>query len=307
MGRRLTAQLEDIFVELGVSDGQQKNSSSDSADEIRTRVLSWFSVRMRDLPWRHERDPWKILVSEIMLQQTSVNRVMAAWHRFVETFPTVQACAEVELGDVLRMWQGLGYPRRARNMHAAARMIVSDFDGSVPSSVDELLTLPGIGPYTARAVVAFAFEGEAAVVDVNVARVLRRLVGRSLRSAETQMLADVLLPRGQSWAWNQALMDLGATVCRRRPMCELCPVQSACRWHGSGPDPAEPASPIRRVSFEGSGRQARGRLLKALIAGPVSVDVVSSIMDRPEDVAAELVQSLVQEGLIRCTDDCLHL
>ena len=155
-----------------------------------------------------------------MLQQTGVQRVIPKWLAFLDAFPTPAACAAVPLGDVLRLWQGLGYPRRARNLHAAAGAVVERHGGAIPATLDELLALPGIGGYTARAVLAFAFEADAAVVDTNIARVFARLHGRRLTAREVQALADDALEIGESWTWNQALMDLGATVCTARsPLC----------------------------------------------------------------------------------------
>ena len=143
-------------------------------------LLSWGLPRLRDLPWRHTRDPWAVLVAEVMLQQTQTRRVIPKWSAFIEAFPTFPDCAAAPLGEVLRLWQGLGYPRRARDLHAAAVMIDTDLEGRFPDTLDGLRALPGVGPYTARAVLAFAFESDAAVVDTNVARVLARVAGGRL-------------------------------------------------------------------------------------------------------------------------------
>lgn len=276
-------------------------------DDLHARVFAWVTPRLRQLPWRDERDPWKILVSEIMLQQTSVQRVLGKWEAFIAEFPEVRTCAEAELGDVLRMWQGLGYPRRARNLHRAARVIVSEHAGRVPKSLDDLISLPGVGPYTARAVMAFAFEDDAAVVDTNIARVMRRLTGEGLSARSTQVAADELLPEGESWLWNQAMMDLGATVCKPRPLCAQCPVEHLCQWRGVGPDPAERPASTRQARFEGSDRQARGRLMKALVSGPVDIGEVTEAMGRSQDISMRLVEALLDEGLIRRSGDVLHL
>ncbi|MEO7369254.1 MAG: hypothetical protein ABIZ69_00220 [Ilumatobacteraceae bacterium] len=168
--------------------------------------------RLRDLPWRRTRDPWAILVSEVMLQQTQALRVIPRWQAFIEVYPTPAACAAAPLGDVLRLWQGLGYPRRARNLHAVAGRIVEL--GRFPSTIDELIALPGIGHYTARAVLAFAFEQDVAVVDTNIARVLARVAGHRLTAKQAQADADGALAVGDSWAWNQCIMELGAMLCR---------------------------------------------------------------------------------------------
>lgn len=280
---------------------------SSDRDDLHARVFAWVAPRLRQLPWRDERDPWKILVSEIMLQQTSVHRVLGKWEDFIAAFPTTHVCAEAELGDVLRMWQGLGYPRRARNLHSAARVIVSEHAGEVPRALGELMALPGVGPYTARAVMAFAFEDDAAVVDTNIARVLRRMTGEGLSARSTQVVADELLPNGESWLWNQAMMDLGATVCKPRPLCAQCPVEDLCRWRGVGVDPAERPASARQARFEGSDRQARGRLLKALVSGSILISDAAVVMGRTSDISMRLVDALVDEDLIRRSGDVLHL
>lgn len=279
----------------------------DAREDVHEAVFSWVAPRLRQLPWRDVRDPWKVLVSEVMLQQTSVQRVLGKWSEFVERFPTVFDCARSEQGEILRIWQGLGYPRRARNLHLCAQAIVSDFDGTVPDTVEALMSLPGIGPYTARAVVAFAFEGDTAVVDVNVARVLKRVAGQPLSPRAMQDLADALLPEGEAWLWNQAIMDLGAAVCRPRPVCDDCPLRIACRWRGEGEDPARISASMRQGRFEGSDRQARGRLMKALVEREVALEDVAAVMGRPMDDARVLAAGLVEEGLIGITEGWLHL
>lgn len=276
-------------------------------EDVRSSVLSWVAPRLRQFPWRDERNPWRILVSEVMLQQTSVGRVIGKWQEFVEAFPTPSVCAQADLAEILCIWQGLGYPRRARNLHESAKIIVSEFAGVVPSTVEELIGLPGVGPYTARAVVAFAFEGEAAVVDTNVGRVLRRLVGRPLGAREVQIVADLFLPEGEAWLWNQAMMDIGAVVCRPRPSCAECPLSHCCLWHGEGPDPCVSATARGQPRFEGSARQARGLLMKALVSGPVRVEDVPSVMNRSPDIAVELMSALVDEGLIRRIENTVVL
>ena len=163
-----------------------------------------------------------------MLQQTQVPRVVPRWHAFLERFPTPEACAAAPLGDVLREWQGLGYPRRARNLHATAQRVVEL--GGFPRTLDGLLALPGIGSYTARAVMAFAFELDAAVVDTNIARVYARVAGERLTPKRVQAMADAAAPLGDAWVWNQCLMDLGAVLCRpTNPGCDECPVAAAVR------------------------------------------------------------------------------
>ena len=240
-----------------------------------------------------------------MLQQTQVPRVVPRYESFMRRLPTPAACAAAPVGDVVRLWAGLGYNRRAVNLHRAAIAIVAGHDGTVPADLEALMALPGVGPYTARAVLAFAFELDHGVVDTNAARVLARTEGRSLASAEAQSRADGLVPTGHAWDWNQAMLDLGATVCTKRsPKCGLCPVADACAWHRSGlsaPDPAEGSAgvPGRQSTFAGSDRQGRGRIVDAIRQRGVSDDVVASVAGWPDDPvrARRVADSLVRDGL----------
>ncbi|MFT7395073.1 MAG: A/G-specific adenine glycosylase [Candidatus Azotimanducaceae bacterium] len=265
-------------------------------------VLAWGLSRMRDLPWRNERDPWRILVAEVMLQQTQVERVIPKWFAFLDAFPTPRECAAAPLGDVLRLWQGLGYPRRARNLQATAAFVVEHHDGSLPDRLENLLALPGIGPYTARAVLAFAFERDVAVVDTNIARILARTAGERLTPKAAQERADAAVPLGDGWAWNQVIMDLGAGLCRPTPTCAECPLAASCAWSAAGhpdPDPAIGSAGVsgQQARFEGSRRQARGKVLKALNNGA-----------RPAaDFDRHIVNSLLADGLIEQSGTTLTL
>jgi len=239
-----------------------------------------------------------------MLQQTQVGRVVPRYERFVATWPDANACARAPLGDLLAVWQGLGYPRRCRNLHETAKVVVMRHGGDVPDSIDALLALPGIGDYTARAVQSFAFCRDVGPVDTNVSRVLSRWLGESLGRAALQTHADGLVPTGRSWEWNQSMMDFGATICTARaPRCASCPVKEHCAWRrGLGEDPAArsvgASHPQRR--FEGSNRQARGRLLRALVEGPVRESEVAAAMGLADDAprAASLLESLLADGLV---------
>ncbi|HLL02112.1 MAG TPA: A/G-specific adenine glycosylase [Myxococcaceae bacterium] len=202
---------------------------------IRGPLLAWYDRERRDLPWRRTRDPYAIWLSEVMLQQTQVATVIPYWQRFLTRFPTVEALAAAPLDDVLAAWKGLGYYSRARNLHRAAQEIVSRFGGRLPSTADELLTLPGFGRYTAGAVASIAFGEQAPLVDGNVARVLSRLFeveglpGDRTREAQLWTLATGLVRGERPGDFNQALMEHGATVCRpESPLCLLCPVRGAC-------------------------------------------------------------------------------
>lgn len=273
-------------------------------DDAVGAVLSWGLPRLRDLPWRRTRDPWAVLVSEVMLQQTQVTRVEPKWREFMSAFPTPARCAAAPLGDVLRLWQGLGYPRRAQALHAAAVQIAAD---GFPDDLVRLMALPGVGRYTARAVLAFAFERDAAVVDTNIARVYARVAGRRLSAGEVQTAADAALPKGEAWAWNQCLMELGAVVCRPHPDCTSCPLQSWCVYRGSGPDPAVGSAGVSRVQgrFEGSVRQARGRLLKALTVGSLATHELAAVIAHP--LADEVLESLCRERLVVRDGDRVRL
>lgn len=269
-------------------------------------LLAWADEAHRDLPWRRTRDPWAVLVSEAMLQQTQVARVVPKYHAFLERFPTPAACAAARQGEVVTHWAGLGYNRRAVQLHRAATAIVAEHAGAVPDTLTELLALPGVGPYTARAVLAFAFEQDAAIVDTNVARVLARRAGRSLRPTEVQAAADAWLPAGAAWAWNQGMLDLGAGCCTpRNPNCPDCPVAAGCAWSEAGrpePDPAVGSAGVSggQSRFEGSDRQGRGRLVEALRQGPVAAADLAAVMGWPGDEArAERVAAgLVAEGMV---------
>ncbi|GAC1313782.1 MAG: hypothetical protein NVSMB12_05920 [Acidimicrobiales bacterium] len=264
---------------------------------FREALLEWAPEGWRELPWRRTRDPWGVLVSEVMLQQTQVARVVPKWRGFIERWPTAAACAADPPGDVVRAWAGLGYNRRALNVHRCAVAIVERHGGDIPDDLDALVALPGIGAYTARAVLAFAFGRDVGILDVNAARVMARAVtGRLTRPKEAQAVADGLVPAGRSWEWNQAVLDLGATVCTaRRPRCDRCPLATACAWGGVGPDPAA-AGVGRQRAFAGSDRQGRGLLLDALRRGPV-VDRASACGWSDDPVRADRVAALlVQEG-----------
>ena len=270
-------------------------------------LLTWSARTRRDLPWRHTRDPWAILVSEVMLQQTQVPRVIPKYQAFLDRFPSASQCAAAPVADVVRAWAGLGYNRRAVNLHRAAVAVVERHGGGFPNDLDALMALPGVGPYTARAVLTFAFGRDVGIVESNTGRVLARVAGRPLTQAEGQRFADALVPEGEGWAWNQAMIDLGATVClRRAPKCAECPVASDCGWH-RGPDPAAPAN--KQSTFAGSDRQGRGRLVDAMRLAPVSVDRIPDAAGWPDDPARahRAADTLIADGLAVEVDGALRL
>jgi A/G-specific adenine glycosylase len=258
-----------------------------------------------------------VLVSELMLQQTQVSRVAPRWADFLDRFPTPGTCASASVGDVVRAWAGLGYNRRAVSLHRTAVVVVERHDGCLPDDLPALLALPGVGPYVARAVLAFAFEADVGVLDTNTARVLARAVaGRRVGTrAEAQAMADSLVPAKTGWAWNQALLDLGALVCtRRRPGCGRCPLarqaegeRGSCRWEAAGrpaPDPVEGSAGVagRQGPFAGSDRQGRGRMVAALRHAPVPASdlaLAAGWSATEGDVlrARRIADSLVADGL----------
>ncbi len=207
------------------------------ADLFRRRLIAWFRRHGRDLPWRNSRDPYQVLVSEFMLQQTQVGRVREYYPRFLKRFPTVRALAEAPPARVREEWQGLGYYRRAANLYHLARTIMREHEGRIPRDVGTLRALPGVGPYTAGAVATFAFEAAVPAVDTNVARVLRRAFHPRLPAGARGIrrlwdTAAHLLPRRgkAAWAFNQGIMELGALVCTARvARCGICPVSAVCR------------------------------------------------------------------------------
>jgi A/G-specific adenine glycosylase len=203
---------------------------------LRRQLLRWYDQNKRDLPWRKDRDPYHVWLSEIMLQQTRVAAVIDYYQRFLKKFPTIDALASSRLDSVLAAWSGLGYYRRARALHAAARKIVKECGGEFPQTAKNLRALPGIGRYTAAAIASIAFNEPAAVVDGNVERVLQRLTGESLRKEQVWAIAEALLSRSRPGDFNQAVMELGATVCLPRgPMCLMCPLSAICHTKGEIP------------------------------------------------------------------------
>ncbi len=284
--------------------------------EVQDALTRWADGARRDLPWRRTRDPWAVLVSELMLQQTQVPRVVPRFGLFMTRFPTPAATAAASVAEVVRAWAGLGYNRRAVSLHRAATAIVADHGGEVPARLAGLLALPGVGPYTARAVLAFAFEADVGVVEVNSARVLARAVaGRPISAAHAQDLADRLVPAGGGWAWNQAMLDLGATVCTRSaPACDRCPLRELCAWTTAGkpePDPSVGSAGYGRAqsTFPGSDRQGRGRLVGALRRAPVALVDVAWAAGWPSEPerARRVADELVTDGLAVVVGGALHL
>jgi A/G-specific adenine glycosylase len=250
-------------------------------------LLRWYDAGRRDLPWRRTRDPYRILVSEVMLQQTQVARVVPYYERWLEAFPDAAALAAAPVSEVLRCWSGLGYNRRALALQRACAVVAAD---GWPGDAAGLRALPGVGEYTAAAVASFAFGERVAVVDTNVRRVLSRWDGVDRGTAALRERAAELLPRTRVADWNQALMELGATVCTARsPQCGVCPVGRCASRGAVGPPAARRAKQSR---FEDTDRFVRGRLLAALVAGEAPDG------DWSPERHERAVAGLVRDGLV---------
>jgi A/G-specific adenine glycosylase len=273
------------------------------AGPMRAAVLDWYRERGRPLAFRRTTDPWAILVSEVMAQQTQAARAAEAWERFLVEFPSPAALAAASPADVLRAWRGLGYNRRALALRNAAIDIVERHGGRVPSDLAALDALPGVGPYTARAVAALAFGLQVGAVDTNVRRVLgRALYDKTPSTVEIQRAADEIVPVDGPGEWTHALMDIGATRCRsRNPRCAACPVQPWCRYAARGEGSVTPAR-VRRAagSFESTSRWLRGRILDRLRdASPGAWVTFDGAIGPHESVAvASALRALAHEGLI---------
>ncbi|MBI2781569.1 MAG: A/G-specific adenine glycosylase [Chloroflexi bacterium] len=266
-------------------------------------VLDWYAANGRDLAFRHTTDPWAILVSEVLAQQTQAARAAEAWTRFMAEFPTPAAVAAASPATVIRAWRGLGYNRRAVALRNAAILIVQEHGGRVPDTLDALVALPGIGPYTARAVLAIAFNRPVAALDVNIRRVIgRALLASNVKPLELQALADGLVPDGQAAAWTHALMDVGAAFCRPHdPRCGECPLRTSCRYAAT-PEPKAglATNPGAKPSakFASTTRWLRGRILDRLRDAPGWLNFDDGIGSHSRaDVHASLSR-LAIEGMI---------
>ncbi|HET8599154.1 MAG TPA: A/G-specific adenine glycosylase [Segeticoccus sp.] len=281
--------------------------------DLHARVLDWYAVHSRDLPWRApDASPWAVFVSEVMLQQTPVARVEPVWREWLTRWPEPAALAAESPGEAVRAWGRLGYPRRALRLHQAARAMVERHGGQVPDTLEELRALPGVGDYTAAAVASFAFGLQCAVVDTNVRRVHARAVAGSgeaapsLNRAERE-LADRLLPDDAETArrWNVGVMELGALVCTARsPRCADCPLLDRCGWHLAG-RPAYTGPAKRGQRWAGTDRQVRGRLLAVLrdSAEPVPAERLHEVWTTDPVQRERCLDGLVADGLVDPLED----
>lgn len=279
-----------------------------AGDRLGQQVADWYAAGHRELPWRHPGYPaWGILMSEFMLQQTPVARVIPHLAEWLSRWPTPADLAAVPTGEAVRAWGRLGYPRRALSLHGAATAIAERHGNRVPSDVDELLALPGVGPYTARAVAAFAYGVRTPVVDTNVRRVLARALGGQAepgppRTGRDLAAMDAILPLDPARALltNAGAMELGQTVCTARaPRCEECPLAGACAWRAAGYPDYEGARAPRQKRYEGSDRQVRGLILRELRAAdiPVPADTVATLWPDAEQLERAL-SGLLRDSLV---------
>jgi A/G-specific adenine glycosylase len=281
-----------------------KGSPSAGAREA---LLDWFACARSDYPWRrHRNDPYAVLVSEVMLQQTQATRVAERFPVFLARFPTVHALAAARPGDVLRVWAGLGYNRRALALHRAARSVVQRSDGRLPHEPDRLVELPGVGPYTAAAVASIAFGRAVAAVDTNVRRVIARV---SFGTDPALVEPSRIRSAAESWVdptapgdWNEAVMDLGRTTCIREPRCGVCPLARACRYRAASTPPPRSGPTILAPAFEGSSRQLRGAIVRSLTErrAASASELGRAVGRKPADVAAAIA-GLERDGLVERT------
>jgi len=275
---------------------------------MQAAVLRWYAAHGRDLAFRSTSEPWAVLVSEVMAQQTQATRAADAWTGFLARYPTPATMAAAAPAEVIRAWRGLGYNRRALALQRAARVIVDEHDGRVPDDLDALVRLPGVGPYTARAVLAIAFGRPVAALDVNIGRVLGRAFGIDAGSARhRQAAADTLVPTDRAADWTHALMDVGAMCCRpAEPRCDECPLRTWCRYASGAPTTAsartrKPTS----APFPATTRWLRGRILDRLrdARDDAWVRFDSEIGEHPLAAVREALDSLAADGMIDLDHD----
>ena len=275
--------------------------------DARAALLDWYDVSGRSLAFRATRDPYAILVSEVMAQQTQISRVVPAWEAFMTRFPTIEALADATPADVLRAWQGMGYNRRALNLQRAARVVVAEHGGRLPADLPSLERLPGIGPYTARAVASIAFGLPVGAVDTNVRRVLGRALGMTGPEGlprDLQAAADASTDRARPADWTHALMDLGATVCRpRNPRCDACPIATWCRTAGRPPIqviPARREAAPPTIPFRATTRWLRGRIIDRLRSahGDAWTALDGDLGSHDDQAVRVALRALAGEGLV---------
>lgn len=298
---------------MSIISSNKKNSAAQSLPrkkilKIQRTLLRWYRESGRDLPWRHTRDPYKVLVSEIMLQQTQVDRVIPKYQAFLKTFPTVERLARASRSRVIQLWAGLGYNRRAVYLHEAAKKVLRDFRGVVPTTIDELSTLPGVGEYTAGAVAAFSGGSTAAFLDTNIKRILGRLFfnvkqKRIPPELDLAAYAQPLIPtqKDDAYFWHHALMDLGATICvARTPKCEVCPLRTSCLFPPFRDVIVKSHYAKRQPIFKDSNRFWRGKIM-AVARGSQNGFAVMNSAKRfgiTHVRLQKLIRGLIRDGLL---------
>jgi A/G-specific adenine glycosylase len=311
---------------------------SEQLARVHSYVLRWYAAEHRDLPWRSTHDPYAILVSEMMLQQTQVQRVLPKYEQFLTAFPTLADLASASTADVISVWVPLGYNMRAVRLQSIARQVMNEYDGSIPDTIEELLTLKGIGRYTAGAIACFAYKKQAAMVDTNIHRVLHRIfLGLDLSEPwltndQRLTFAEQVLPDGKAYDWNQALMDLGATTCTSaNPQCSRCPVQDVCKTYAemsqyslfpSGTvmrqlrKVAEKRVAYQKQPFTSTNRYFRGRIVDHLCSLPEGQRVPLTLLGpkikekfQEEDLIwlQQLVEKLAKDGLVDFDGESVRL
>lgn len=314
------------------------NLEAERLERVHSYLLQWYAAEHRDLPWRSTHDPYEILVSEMMLQQTQVQRVLPKYEQFLKAFPTLADLAAASTADVISVWVPLGYNMRAVRLQSIAREVMIEFDGRIPDTIEELLSLKGIGRYTAGAIACFAFMKQVAMIDTNIHRVLHRLFFGSdstepeLKNDQRLAFAEQVLPSGKAYDWNQALMDLGATICTNtNPQCFHCPLQDACKTYEnisryslfpSGiamrqiRKVAEKKEAYRKQPFTSTNRYFRGRIVDHLCSLPeghrIPLIVLGPIIKQnfqDEDLIwlQQLVAKLAKDGLADITEEGIRL
>jgi A/G-specific adenine glycosylase len=310
----------------------------DHVARVHQLLLKWYTAEQRDLPWRSTDDPYAVLISEIMLQQTQVERVLPKYNQFLATFPTLSDLASAATAEVISVWVPLGYNRRAVNLQAIARQVIAKYNGRIPDTIEELLTLKGIGRYTAGAIACFAYRKQVATIDTNIRRVLHRIFlgleqpAPRLNDAQMLSLAEQVLPAGKAYNWNQALMDLGATICSSgNPQCVRCPLQENClaysemRQHSLFPSGtvirqlrkvAEKKANYQTQPFTSTNRYFRGRVVSLLRSLPadtrmqltdVGLQIKSTYSEEDLPWLQKLIDGLAKDGLVDCTVEGVRL
>lgn len=288
---------------------------------FQTKILDWFRVNKRDLPWRRTKDPYKILVSEVMLQQTQVSRGLVKYPEFLKHFPTLKSLADAPAREVLLAWQGMGYNRRALNLQKSAQKVMREFGGKFPSTAEEIRSLPGVGVATTGSLLAFAFGRDVSSLDINIKRVLHRFFAGSefpdwsMKEKELAALGNAVVPKGRGPDWSQALMDFGSVVCTaRRPLCEACPLRTRCLaypnilrdvktkrkgWNAVEPAPASAPEIPNRI-FRGRVVEAlRGAPAHRLKRGELSRIVKTDYSEDDSEWFAGILKGLERDGMIR--------